>query len=175
MKLHWNTLGYFFTAISFVLLKLFYRNATVSDLKILLAPTKTIVSWVTNSTAIFSPQMGYYFKDLHLTIDKSCSGFNFFSLLFCMFCFVIIKEFNHNAKKWKAILISFGLTYLVTILANTSRILIAIYTKKIIPQPLYQKPWMHETQGILVYLLYFIIIYNVTTTYINKLNHEKIA
>lgn len=175
MKNKTNTLLYLFVAIGFILLKVFYKNAVVSDLKFLLAPTNYIVSFCTNSPSIFQNDIGYYFKDLHITIDKSCSGFNFYCMILLMYAFFIIKELISKKSKWLALTMSFIICYCVTLIANTSRIIIAIYSKNLLPQNLYKQTWMHETQGILVYLIYFILFFNLTKIIINKLNHEKTA
>src|SRR5437016_1258435 len=77
------------TGLIFLLLKFWYASANNEDLGLFLKPTSNLVSLMTGSKWTMEGGYIYYFKNLHITIEKSCSGFNFFLISFVVLAFSI--------------------------------------------------------------------------------------
>lgn len=137
----------------FVLLKLAYTQADTDDLAFLLKPTDWLVSLTANSPSGYQPESGYYHADLNILIDKSCSGFNFWILCFLMLSFLALGYFTQPVRKLATLPVALLAAYALTILANTSRISIALLLQHQSPGFSQHHPgWFHEAQGIFVYL-----------------------
>lgn len=155
--------------IAFVL-KLFYPAANTEDVKLFVQPTAEIVSIVNNESFIHDAR-GFYFPQLNVLIDKSCSGFNFFIIALCVF--VSIVPYHVLTKRQCSILMLslVVVTYVITICVNTSRIVVAMFMLKLEPSmPWITQPWVHEAEGALVYLFALLGAYLIITHYLNKHN-----
>ncbi|MPR35618.1 exosortase K [Salmonirosea aquatica] len=144
----------------FVLLKLAYTQADTSDLAFLLGPTDTLVGLAANSPSVYDSASGYLHPDLNITIDKSCSGFNFWMLSFLMLSFLSLRYLSQSSHKLAALPLALLCAYGLTIFANTSRITIAVLLQNQFPHvpPPYQA-WFHQAQGTFVYLSCLIGLY----------------
>ncbi|HMV41332.1 MAG TPA: exosortase K [Leptospiraceae bacterium] len=141
--------------ISFIILKLFYKIADNSDLLFLLKPISFIIDVFTNSDSFFSLESGYYYPDLQITIDKSCSGFQFWLLTSTFFGFQFFWKRTSNSFLILPMLIL--ATYFLTIIANISRILITIQTRIMLKS--FSIPFtsnLHEGLGAFIFLFFFI-------------------
>ncbi len=161
-------------------LKLFYPAASTEDLKLFVQPTAAIIS-IVNHQAFTYTQAGFYFPEVNVLIDKSCSGFNFFIIALCVFASIV--PYNYLTKRQCAVMMSslmmsslmmsslIVITYAVTICVNTSRIVIAMFMLKLEPSmPWITQPWVHEAEGALVYLFALLGAYLIVTHYLNKFN-----
>ncbi|MNK98275.1 Transmembrane exosortase [compost metagenome] len=161
----------------FVALKIAYTQMDANDLIFILRPTDQIISFLTNSKGIFLTGAGYFHEDLNILIEKSCSGFNFFSLSFLIGYFVSVNHFHHKKHKWLALALSLLAAWMLTLFVNASRIIVAIFLKKLaIPLPGADK-WLHQAEGTFVYLFFLILFYKtlnyLLTQYFPK--NEKFA
>lgn len=134
----------------------------------LLAPVSHSVAVFTGSPIAFFAESGYHLPMLSIVIDKSCSGFNFLLIAFI----VIGLSFSFQAKKsflesLKMIFFSMMLSYLLTILANTSRIISIIKMNQLFPV-LEQYEWVHAAQGTFVYLLFLVGFYLLLDRILNS-------
>lgn len=161
---------YYLTAIGlFILLKFVFVNADNNDLTFLLSPTNTIVELLTGSQSVFVQENGYFYKQLNIFIDKSCSGFNFWLLCFIMLTFLSIKYFDSNKGKTLALILSFISAYFITILVNSSR----IFASVIIQNQYYsffKQSIVHESIGIVINLTFLILIYLIVEGYLIRKN-----
>lgn len=158
-------------ALIFIVAKLVYPYLAVEDLKILLTPISHLVSFFTSSPMSFTAESGYYFPLLNIIIDKSCSGFNFWLIGFIVFGFTTINSkssnllFGHRAfgtsesHKIIGIVKAIIIAYILTIIANTSRIISIIKMNSIFPTWNEQYEWLHVAQGTFVYLFFLIGFY----------------
>lgn len=121
-----NILYYLTTIGLFILLKFCYTLADNNNLRFLLKPTDKLVELLTNSKADYFSDKGYYHEKLNIIIEKSCSGFNFWLLCFCMLTFLALKYFDKSLYKALTIPVSMAAAYILTIFVNGSRIFASI-------------------------------------------------
>ncbi|NDV96858.1 exosortase K [Dysgonomonas sp. 521] len=156
----------------FIGLKFIFPYLSTGALQFLLAPTNKIISFIFNSTYTYSSETGYFYPHLDIVINKSCSGFNFFFISFLMYSFLIIKAGIIN--KWLKIPFALCLAYATTIVANVSRI--AGYMVMMnIQSPLLSLSglsWLHQAEGIVVYLTFLVIAYLTFNHILNKIEHK---
>ncbi len=144
----------------FLILKLWYRNTSTDDLQFLLSPINKIISLFTGAHSNYKPQEGYYFKDLDIIIDKSCSGFNFFLISFVMISFLIIPRCHRPLLKTSTLLASIIIAYTLTLFTNSSRIIVSIFSNRITPLSWnHYYPIIHESIGVIVYLSCLVSFY----------------
>lgn len=172
---HFKNTGYYITAlIIFVLAKFAYAFANNDMIQFLTKPTNFIVSFITNKKSIYNVDIGFYYESLNITIDKSCSGFNFWMLLFLLLFFSILNSVE--TRKIKSLLLPASLltSYFLTLFVNTSRIIIALLIEK---NTSLHYNWLHQAQGVFIYLSFLIIFY-VSLNYLqNKITqyYEKLT
>jgi exosortase K len=173
-----KNIPYYLTAIGlFILLKFGYTLSDFNDLTFLLKPTNKLVGFLTGSHSVYIQSSGYFYEQLNIVIDKSCSGFNFWLLCFLMLTFLTLKYFNKNIQKAFALLFSIVGAYILTIFINSSRILasiiinnhhITIFDDK--------REIIHETVGIVINLFFLILIYLIVERIlINRNRNAKFA
>jgi len=162
-----NSKIYYISSLTiFLLLKFIFSQAEIGDLIFLLKPTDTLVGLLTGSQSVYILDNGYYHASLNILLNKSCSGFNFWSLSFLAFAYLAIKYFKNKAL---AIPVSLCCAYILTIFANSSRIFTAI----IVP---YKQALVHETIGIIVYLSFLVLVYYLTEEFFKRRrNNAKIV
>jgi len=163
-------------AFIFILLKLYHRTADTDDLLFLLSPIAKIVEVATGVSATYIPGSGYLYEHLGIIIDKSCSGFNFACLCFLIIYLPALKYLTGTRKRLLAIPVALLFSFLLTILANSSRILLSISIRtstkritEILPN------WLHFAEGVFVYLFFLIVIYLLTNLILTQQtqSHEK--
>lgn len=162
--------------IIFLTSKLWFRGAENSDLLFLLAPTNWIVELFIASKSVFDSNIGYHFASSHFFIDKSCSGFNFLLISFLMITYALARI--DRLKLFFILPLSITIAYLITILANASRIICYLVLQKQNITNLLDpdNEWLHRAEGVLVYLSFLIISYLVLNYIIVKLNnYEKLT
>lgn len=153
--------GYSALAIAFfLLLKGAYSFAQIEQLHFLLYPTSRLVATFTGTTDYFLSGEGYYNGPLNILINKSCSGFNFWAISFLMAYSLLKKAGYSRLRNLLAIPIGLLLTYLFTILVNTTRILFSIFIHaEHSPLIAVNASWSHQAEGTFIYLSYLIIAY----------------
>ncbi len=158
----------------FVALKFIYSYLDTNQLLFLLKPTNMGVSAFTGAVSVFKDGVGYFYPQLNIVINKSCSGYTFWLICFLMTTFVLIQ--TDKIRKLLTIPIALVLSFLVTILANISRICGYIWLMKrgVAERFDADNTWLHESEGIFVYLSFLIIFYFILNTIINKkTKHEE--
>lgn len=140
--------------------KLFYTQCDTDQLKLFLKPVSLLISFFTGASFQFNGEEGYLFNSLNIAIERSCSGVNFFVLSFCMITFSSLPFHPTAKQKAYVLLLSVIACWGVTIVANSSRILVAINALK------WSKhyPWLstdqaHLAQGVFTYLSFLIAFY----------------
>jgi exosortase K len=171
MQIDKNTPYYIAAMLLFFGLKFGYSTATTDDVWLLLAPTSKIVALLTSSQPEYSAVHGFLFQNLHITIEKSCSGFNFWLINFVLFLFQTLKAAKTTVLKLLFFPFAATICYLLTVVVNASRILFAIKTNAIALHfglDLHQKyAWLHETEGAIIYLTALIGFYLIVDKNMN--------
>ena len=162
----------------FILIKLSYSLANNDDLTFLLKPTYKMVEVLTGSQFFYIPDIGYYCEKLNITIEKSCSGYNFWILCFIMLTFLALKYFERPFHKALIIPVALFTAYFLTIFVNTSRIFTSIILQGQANNFLPSRPhyMLHEIVGIITNLAFLILIYILTQKIlIKKPSHAKLT
>lgn len=172
-------IAYYLTTIGFfILLKFIYTLADNDNLIFLLKPTDKIVGLLTGSHSVYFSDKGYFHNSLNILIEKSCSGFNFMLLCFCMLSFLFLKYTNNTTLKPLTILISLILSYFLTIFVNASRIFVSIIMQQQANYFLNSRPHfiLHEIVGVTTNLTFLILIYILLEKILtNKYKNEKLT
>ena len=178
MKQNTKYIYYLCTMIIFMALKAWYTTAHHNQLLFLLNPTHLLVEAFTGSSAVYDAAVGYFYADLNITIEKSCSGFNFWLLSFVLFVFVALNHVQSQRSKLFVIPIMLGISYVLTLFVNASRIVTSIaansYTKEFMDHPI---TWLHQAEGTFIYLLFLILFYSALQFFFTQrsIRHEKLA
>ena len=141
-----------------LLMKLYYRSATVEELGWILFPVASAVTHFSDVAFVFESSTGWVNREQLVVIAPSCSGLNFMIIAFCMSSFQVLMQCHRNWHIVAGVIVSAGVSYLVTIVANVARIILSM--------SLYQTdiyaPWLlpetvHRIAGIGVYysILFF--------------------
>lgn len=169
-----NTLYYTIVIAIVLIAKLAYIYATNNSLQFILKPISGLIELATGLNFQYEKDFGFYFKDLNIAIDKSCSGINFWLISFVVFSFSFLKFSSTTLQKIIALPIVILATYLLTLFANTSRILTSIAIEK---QMAFNYSWVHQAEGVFIYLSILIIAYISLNRFISKFifQNEKFA
>ena len=169
---------YLFAVVIFVVLKAIYPMADHEQLLFILKPTNMLVELFTGNSSIYDATQGYYYPDLHITIEKSCSGFNFWLIAFAL---SIVVSLNYMKTKIAKVLITpcmLFLSYILTLFVNTSRIVASIKTNDFV-ETFSDHPisWLHQAEGSFIYLLFLILFYSALQFFYTNyfIRHEKLT
>jgi len=159
----------------FVILKFIYSCIDINALRFFLVPTTWGVSLFTDSSYNFVNDSGYFFPQLNIVIDKSCSGFTFWSICFLMISFQGIQ--SKKIRKSLIIPASLIVSYFIAVIANVSRITgyIIIMHSDLCALLNIDNKWLHKVEGVFIYMIFLIIFYlvfNFILTKNNKTNEE---
>lgn len=141
-------------------LKYHYSTASVNDLRWVLAPTAFAVEFVTGIEFSFESHAGYISEDNSFLIATSCSGLNFLITAFLVLTLARVWR-ETNVSLW---LVPFALliSYLATIVANTVRIVVALYLHDL-DYPVLGMDFeeLHRIEGILVYFGFLLVLFPI--------------
>ncbi len=172
-----TNLPYYLFAIGlFVLLKFVFTLTDTDDLIFLIKPTDRIIGLLTGAQSLYLKGTGYYYEQLDVVIEKSCSGFNFLLLCFLSLVFASVKYFQTTMHKIIAIFCALSGAYFFTILANSSR----IYASLIIHHQSIgfiqnNQSIIHQVVGIINNLFYLILIFLIVEKLLkHRQEHAKL-
>ncbi len=174
MKINKNYYSYIIAIIIFFALKFSYTLAETKNLIFLLKPTNWFIETTTNLNSQYVVGSGYFFEELDIIIDKSCSGFNFLLLCYLMLLFLVFRFIQNQRIRILSIPLLFLVAYITTIFTNTSRILLSIFIEKaVINTTGASFSWLHQAEGSFVYLFSLILIYFIIDFILTKIikNH----
>jgi len=171
-----NVPYYTAAVIIFIILKFWFSDADNNGLIFLLFPTDKLTGLMTGSASVFISDKGFYHEKLNIIIDKSCSGFNYLLLCLLLFVYLLIKHIDKPLYKFLVIPASFIISYLITILVNSSRIFISIViqnqTLRVLPN---HQNLIHASIGTITYLTFLILTFCLTEYILNqRKKHEVI-
>lgn len=134
-------------------IKRYYSHAGSDELRWILAPVAYIVDLCSDLAFTYEPASGFIDRVQGIIIAPGCSGINFLIITLCMTAYLTLARFPPKSGRLAWLGFSMATAYIFTIVANTTRIAIAI--------GLYQLDiyggWLtparvHRLAGILVYL-----------------------
>ncbi len=157
-----------------IIIKLFYRNAESSSLLFILAPVTGLVGTFTGIPFYYGPETGYLSLDGSIEIGPGCAGINFLVILFCTLVFSFIRQFRGTIKKAAIFSAFLLLSYIITIMVNTFRIVASISISKFNDAWLgLDKVFFHKITGALIYFFFLTLCYIGMSKLISLLQHQK--
>ncbi len=158
-----------------VFLKWHYLGAEVESLDWILSPVETLSGWMTGTSYHWLPEKGYFEATQQILIDKSCAGINFLIIACSLVVFSFLPYTTTLLQKIWTFLALLILTYLVTLLANASRIATASTLLRFDEQfPIVKTASFHQFVGILCYFVALVILYtSLKYWFESKQNHER--
>ena len=149
-------------------LKQYYSTASANQLRWILAPTTACVELVTGSSFEFESHAGYIIGDRGFLIASSCAGVNFLITAFLMLSGRKLLSERPKDVAWGFIPAAAVIAYLVTLVANTTRISIALWLQRMPAEGGWLNPnQVHRFEGIVVYfgflLLLFVVSENISS------------
>lgn len=162
-----NIIYYSLIILSVIISKGFYSTTSNDTLVFILKPLSSIISLFTDSDFTYTTDYGFYFRHLNITIDKSCSGINFWIISFVVFSISILRICKSHLQKLISIPLVLIATYVLTLFANTSRILSSIFIAK---QTSFDYPWLHQAEGVFIYLSVLIFTYTILNHSLSNIN-----
>jgi exosortase K len=141
-------------------LKYHYSHSSSDDLAWILAPTSYLVQMTGDMTFIKEVNTGYVNNERDIIIAPSCSGVNFMIIVFCLSAYTGLKRIKSTPMQIMWITGSILTSYIYTLLVNTFRISLSIYSIKTeFLQAWFSRETVHLFEGVLVYFI-FLLIYN---------------
>ena len=156
MKFILRNHAYLLVTICYIIYKQTVSSYSQELLMFLLEPVSHIVSFFTSSSFFYDNNNGFVFSSLDIVINKSCSGTNFWAISFVMLSFQFFRK-DFFGGKFNSIAIPFTLvlSYLCTLIVNSSRIIISAFQQ----QSYHLLERLHFYTGIVIFSIALIIIY----------------
>lgn len=161
-------------------IKYFFKNAGSDELRWLLAPTTRLVTLLCGIPFAYVPNAGYVNHSLRFLIAPSCCGIQFMLITMVMLIFSFIHRMGNERgalnkqKKLCWMLASIVSAYLLTVLVNAMRIVLAIDIPAFLEatklQGLCGTPeQLHTTIGVCVYFTSLLAIYHIAEAISSKI------
>ena len=144
-------------------LKSYYSTATADELRWILAPTTTLVELLSGKRFEFESYAGYMTSDRSFVIAVPCAGVNFLITAFLMLALRRLWRERFQALSWRFIPISAMFAYAGTLIANTTRICIALELRaRSVEISGLTNNQLHRLEGILVYFGFLLFLFFLT-------------
>lgn len=164
---------YLLAIIIALIIKQFYSQADVSQLRWILKP----VSWCLELLSVlefeWNTEYGYWDKMYSVAIDKSCAGINFWMITFVSSVFAFIHQFKSKAWIFLSLFLD---AFLLAIFVNALRIKLILwglsYEETV---PFFGTDHWHRIAGISTYLTFlfaYILTVNHLLIYLRKNNFD---
>jgi exosortase K len=153
-----------------IALKQYYSTASANQLRWILAPTTACVELVSGASFEFESNAGYISRDRSFLIANSCAGVNFLITAFLMLSVrKLLRQRSRNIA-WGFIPAAALIAYLVTLVANTTRIAIALRLQRMPAQVSWLNPnQLHRFEGIFTYFGFLLLLFVVS----ERMSSEK--
>ncbi len=140
--------------------KVFYSTASVNDLTWILWPTTTAVELISGTQFHFESYAGYMSEDRSFLIAAACSGVNFLIAIFLVLSLRTLWRRRIESISWRSLFLIAGISYVVTIIANSLRISSALWLNAERPQVFgLGRDQLHRLDGILIYFGMMLLVY----------------
>ena len=157
-----------------ICVKLFYSTAGPVELKWILYPTSALVNVFSSIEFWFDPNKGYMAVGTPVVIGPGCAGLNYFVIALCMSVFSFANRYQHS--KVYLFLGLTVLTYVVTLVANASRIIAVIMMLDLGDRLNFTvSSTLHTVQGSLFYFVFLVAYFVALQVLFNKRRgHETV-
>jgi len=144
-------------------LKLHYSTASADQLRWVLAPTAALVETITGTSFEFESHAGYLSEDRSLLIASSCAGVNFLIAAFLMLSMRKLLSDPSKRIGWGLITTAAMMAYLATLVANATRISIALWMRQV-PAEIggLDQNQLHRFEGVFVYFGFLVLLFVVS-------------
>ncbi|MFZ5967770.1 MAG: exosortase K [Bacillota bacterium] len=150
-------------------LHILYQYGSLETLLFMLKPVTLIVQWFLGTAFIYHREIGFVSSQYQINIGRACAGINFFVTVYLMLVFSFIQRMkDKKSKAWAAVLFLLS-SYGITILANASRIIGAVFimnTGVFLDEK--QAKLMHQSIGIIFYVTFLMLAYVLFSKLINN-------
>jgi exosortase K len=158
-KFTWNRIAQWVVVLLCALtLKLYYSKASADQLRWILAPTTVFVELVSRISFEFESHAGYISSDRSFLIAPSCAGVNFLITAFLMLSARKLLSARSQDNAWGFIPAAALIAYLVTLVANTVRIALALRLGRLPEISFLNSDQLHRAEGILVYFGFLLLL-----------------
>lgn len=171
LKISWNRIAQVLVVLGGAyLLKRFYSTASADQLRWILAPTTTLVELVGGASFEFESHAGYLSRERGFLIANSCAGVNFLITAFLMLSFKTLLSDRSKHVSWGVLPVAALAAYLVTLLANATRISLALWLRQMPMRTEWLNPaQLHRFEGIVIYFGFLLLLFALS----EKLSSEK--
>jgi exosortase K len=150
----------FVVALCATAIKLHYSTAGADQLRWMLAPTTFLVELGSGARFEFEPHAGYINGDRTFLIAASCAGVNFLIASFLMLTLKRLWGSRFSGMAWRFIPFAALCAYLTTLVANATRISVALQLRAL---PLgaggLSPSQLHRLQGIVIYFGFLLLLF----------------
>ncbi|HST19509.1 MAG TPA: exosortase K [Blastocatellia bacterium] len=162
-KVTWNLVAQWVVILVCALaLKLYYSSASANELRWILAPTTLFVELLSGVSFKFESHAGYINMDRSFMIAPACAGVNFMITAFLMLTARKLLRDGSRDNAWRFIPAAALIAYLVTLVANTVRISVALQLRQL-PEVSSLNPYqLHRVEGIIVYFGFLLLLFVVS-------------
>lgn len=156
------------------LVKFYYSTASVNELRWILAPTTVLVEFITGKSFEFESYTGYMSADHTFVIAASCAGVNFLITAFLMLS--LRKLWRERAKEssWSFIANIAAIAYLVTLIANTARISLAVFLLKRSLHVGLSPDQLHRFEGVFVYFAVLLLLFLISERFSDRAGDKRL-
>ena len=162
------------TVLLAICVKLFYSTAGPVELKWILYPTTALVNVFSSIDFWFDPDKGYVAVGIPVVIGPGCAGLNYFVIALCMSVFSFVNRYQRS--KVYLFLGLTMLTYVVTLVANASRIIAGVMMLDLSERLNFAvSSTLHTVQGSLFYFIFLVAYFVALQVLFNKRRgHETV-
>jgi len=174
-RFNWTRIAQCVVALAGALaLKLHYSTASADQLRWILAPTAAVVELVSGVSFEFESRAGYISRERGFLIANSCAGVNFLIAAFLTLSMRKLLGGRSKAGAWGFLPISAMIAYLATLVANTTRITLALLMRQSQAETGPWSGWMnpdqlHRFEGVFIYFGFLLLLFVAS----EKMSAEK--
>jgi exosortase K len=151
-------------------LKLHYSTASADQLRWILAPTTALVELVSGASFEFESHAGYISRERGFLIADSCAGVNFLIAAFLMLSMKKLLVGRSKELSWGFLPTAAVIAYLATLVANATRITIALLLRQSSSDISWLNPdQLHRFEGVFIYFGFLLLLFVVS----DKMSAEK--
>lgn len=154
------------------LLKWWYRTAATEELGFVLRPVAWLVAALSGEEYRHVVGEGYFFPDLRILIDRSCSGVNFMIITAATFAFLLMRRRQAGCIAPFFALASTLAAYGLTLLANSGRILAMLKLER---AGIHLGPTLHEALGAFFFLVALVLTSLLLDRILHRTHHAQLA
>lgn len=149
-------------------LKYHYSHSSSDNLVWILAPTAYLVEMTGDMTFEREVNTGYVNNESGIIIAPTCSGVNFMIIAFCLSAYMGLKKIKTTPAQLMWIIASIAGSYIYTLLVNTFRINLSIYSIKTeFLEAWFSRETVHLLEGIMVYFIFLLLYHYLLNRVIN--------